>query len=255
MEWGLEVYLVNRTGQTTAINLAGPYSRNLLTKLTDLPLNDDAFPYLGIREGNIQGIPARLMRVGFIGELSFEIHVPYQHGNALWKLLIQEGSSFGIRPFGVEAQRRLRLEKGHIIVGQDTDGLTTPYEVAMPWAVHLKKKYFIGRNSLELLQTRTKRMLIGFQLPKDYSGPELLESYLIIHDNNIHGRVTSVGYSPTLSRFIGMALVDQSLLDSEQPLRIRAGSGELITVERTNMPFYDPDGIRQKPDVTNKQAA
>ncbi|MGV6817236.1 MAG: glycine cleavage T C-terminal barrel domain-containing protein [Thiotrichales bacterium] len=98
-------------------------------------------------------------------------------------------------------------------------------------------------------------MLIGFQLPKDYSGPELLESYLIIHDNNIHGRVTSVGYSPTLSRFIGMALVDQSLLDSEQPLRIRAGSGELITVERTNMPFYDPDGIRQKPDVTNKQAA
>lgn len=254
-EWGLEVYLVNRTGQTAAVNLAGPHSRNLLEKLTDLPLDDDAFPYLGIREGNIQGIPARLMRVGFIGELSFEIHVPYQHGNNLWKLLIQEGSSFGIRPFGVEAQRRLRLEKGHIIVGQDTDGLTTPYEAAMPWAVHLKKKYFIGRNSLELLQTRTKRMLIGFHLPEDYSGPELLESYLVIHDNNIHGRVTSVGYSPTLGRVIGMALVDQSLLDSEQPLRVRTGTGELTTLERTSMPFYDPDGLRQKPNVTNKQAA
>ena len=255
VEWGLNVFLVNRTGQTAAMNLAGPYSRELLSRFTDIDLADEAFPYLGVREGFIQDIPARLMRVGFVGELGYEIHVPYQHGSALWQLLMREGAAYGILPFGVEAQRRLRLEKGHIIVGQDTDGLTTPYEAAMPWSVHLNKAFFVGHKTLEILKPRTQRILIGFQLPVGYVGPEVLESHLFIHDGEIQGRVTSVAFSPTLDRVIGMAMLDTALLESGQPLQIRTTMGVLVDAEQVSTPFYDPDGLRQKPEQETERAA
>ena len=254
VEWGLNVKLVNRTGQLAAMNLAGPFSRKLLASLTDIDLDDDAFPYLGIREGSVMGIPARLMRVGFVGELGYEIHVPYERGTELWQLLIKEGQAHGIRPFGVEAQRRLRMEKGHIIVGQDTDGLTTPYEAAMPWSVHLKKAFFTGRNSLEILQPRTKRKLVGFQLPLEHESPEVLESHLIIHQGEIAGRVTSIAYSFALGRVIGIAMLDIELAESDSALIIRTTSGAQVTAEQVSMPFYDSEGLRQKIDIATREA-
>src|SRR3546814_7485017 len=93
---------------------------------------------------DLAGIPARLLRVGFVGELGYEIHAPASQGEALWDALLEAGQPEGIRPFGVEAQRVLRLEKGHIIVGQDTDGLTHPYEADMAWAIGKPKPYFMG---------------------------------------------------------------------------------------------------------------
>ena len=90
---------------------------------------------MGVRTGRVAGIPARLLRVGFVGELGYEIHAPASLGEALWDALMAAGAPSGIRPFGVEAQRVMRLEKGHIIVGQDTDGLTHPYEAALGWAI------------------------------------------------------------------------------------------------------------------------
>lgn len=245
-EWGLDVRLVNRTGQSAAMNLAGPYSRDLLQGMTDIDLDEAAFPYLGIREGRIGDIPARLMRVGFVGELGYEIHVPYDRAAELWQRLMQAGVIYGIQPFGVEAQRRLRLEKGHIIVGQDTDGLTTPFEAAMPWSVHLAKPFFIGRQSLEILKTRTKRTLVGFRLPVGLSSPPVLESHLVIEDGEIRGRVTSVAYSPTLGRVIGMAMVDKAVAERRAPLAIRTTSGAFVEAQQTTLPFYDPDNLRQK---------
>ncbi|MEO8630985.1 MAG: 2Fe-2S iron-sulfur cluster-binding protein, partial [Betaproteobacteria bacterium] len=123
--WGLHCGLVNLTGAMAAMNVAGPRSRDVLTGLTDIALENAAFPYLGIREGHIAGVPVRAMRVGFVGELGYEIHVAADNAAYLWDALVESGADFGIRPFGVEAQRLLRLEKGHIIIGQDTDGLTT----------------------------------------------------------------------------------------------------------------------------------
>lgn len=253
VEWGLNVRMVNRTGQMAAMNLAGPFSRQILTPLTDIDLDDNAFPYLGIREGTVMGIPARLMRVGFVGELGYEIHVPYEHGAELWQLLMKTGSAYGIRPFGVEAQRRLRMEKGHIIVGQDTDGLTTPFEASMPWSVHLKKAFFTGRNSLEILKPRTKRMLVGFQLALEHQLPEVLESHLIIHAGEIAGRVTSIAYSVALGRMIGMAMLDIELAQSKCALSIRTTSGALVVAEQVDMPFYDRDGLRQTIDIATQE--
>src|SRR6202008_1407073 len=105
------------------------------------------FPYLGVREATVAGIKALLLRVGFVGELGYEIHVPASQGEALWDALMEAGREFNIRPFGVEAQRVLRLEKGHIIVSQDTDGLTNPLEADMPWALAKTKPFFVGGRS------------------------------------------------------------------------------------------------------------
>ncbi len=255
LEWGLQVRLVNRTGQLAAMNLAGPNSRRLLAELGDVDLSDETFPYLGIREATIAAIPARLLRVGFVGELGYEIHVPYHQGVALWDLLMRKGERYGIRPFGVEAQRRLRMEKGHIIVGQDTDGLTTPFEVGMSWAVHLKKPFFVGQRSLQILKPRTKRTLVGFALAPGHGWPEVAESHLVIVDGDIRGRVTSIAFSPACGRIVGMALVDSAIAGPDQALPIRATDGVLVTALQVAMPFYDPDGLRQQADVQRQEVA
>jgi sarcosine oxidase subunit alpha len=253
-EWGLSVRILNRTGQLAAMNLAGPYSRRLLSTLTELDLSEEAFPYLGIRETELAGIPVRMMRVGFVGELGYEIHAPYADAACLWQRLMEEGADYAIRPFGVEAQRRLRLEKGHIIVGQDSDGLTTPYEAGMPWSVHLKKPFFVGRQTLELLKPQTARQLVGFVLPKDYRGPELFECHLVIDSGDIRGRITSVAYSPTLEQVIGLVMLDKALVGIDRPLSIRASDGSLVQARQVATPFYDPDGLRQQADLPLKEA-
>ncbi|HZW29945.1 MAG TPA: 2Fe-2S iron-sulfur cluster-binding protein, partial [Isosphaeraceae bacterium] len=153
--WGLPVVLTNATGSLAAINLAGPQAREVLRPLCDsgLDLSAGAFPYLGVRAGRLLGVPARLLRVGFVGELGYEIHIPAYSAGLIWDRLLEAGRSHQIRPFGVEAQRVLRLEKGHVIIGQDTDGLTHPVEAGLGWAVKRDKPFFVGQRSLAILGT------------------------------------------------------------------------------------------------------
>ncbi len=132
IELSLDCVLHNATGAIAAVNLAGPRSRDLLSTLCRDDLADAAFPYLAYRELELTCGPARVMRVGFVGELAYEIHVPYDDAAALWAAIAAAAGSAGVRPFGVEAQRVLRLEKGHIIVGQDTDALTSPTRPGSP---------------------------------------------------------------------------------------------------------------------------
>jgi sarcosine oxidase subunit alpha len=120
--------------------------------------------------------------------------------------LIEAGRDFGIQSFGVEAQRILRLEKGHVIIGQDTDGLTHPFEVGMKWAVKMDKPFFVGQRSLAILARKSlSRTLVGFSLSKNHTGPIPKECHLVIDSGEIAGRVTSVTFSPTLGRVIGLA--------------------------------------------------
>src|SRR5262249_23567404 len=126
MLYKMDVTLVNATGQWAAMNLAGQQSRDVLAKLTDIDLSADAFPFAGIREGVVAGAPAAVMRVGFVGELSYEIHLPASKALTVWEALFLAGEQFGVRPFGVEAQRLFRLEKGHQIANHNTDTLPTP---------------------------------------------------------------------------------------------------------------------------------
>jgi sarcosine oxidase subunit alpha len=122
-----------------------------------------------------------MMRVGFVGELGFELHAPSPLIGELWDQLMTVGEAHGIRPFGVEAQRLLRLEKGHLIVGQDTDGMTHPDEVALRWAVAQKKAFFVGNKSVDILSKHPlTRQLVGFELGA--SSPQPKEGHLVIHD-------------------------------------------------------------------------
>jgi sarcosine oxidase subunit alpha len=242
--WGLPVGLVNLTGHMAAFNLAGPASRTILRALTGLDLDRSAFPYLGVREALVASVPCRIMRVGFVGELGYEIHAPAQQGAQLWSALLESGRAHGIRPFGVEAQRMLRLEKGHIIVGQDSDGVTNALELDMPWAIKMDKKYFVGQRSLRIIAKAAGRQtLVGFKLSSD-RGQELRECNLVIADGRIAGRITSVGRSPTLECHIGLALVEPAVAAGGR-LQIRTEQKEEVTASIVSLPFYDPQGERQ----------
>jgi sarcosine oxidase subunit alpha len=125
-----------------------------------------------VRECHVAGAPARVLRVGFVGERGYEIHVPADRALAVWQALFIQGHDAGLAPFGVEAQRVLRLEKGHVIVGQDTDGVTNIYEAGLGAMVKDDKPFFVGQRSLAALRRRgTRQQLVGFQL--DERGPVL----------------------------------------------------------------------------------
>jgi len=246
-QWRLDVDVTNVTASYAGVNIAGPKSRAVLARVADdVDLSAEAFPYMGVRLGHVAGIPARLLRVGFVGELGYEIHIPASQGEALWDALMTAGAAEDIRPFGVEAQRLLRLEKGHIIIGQDTDGLTHVHEADMAWAVARKKPYFVGMRSLARHKDNPlTRKLAGFALVAA-DAPIPKECHLVIRDGAITGRVTSVARSPALGKVIGLAYLapDQTALGTR--FEIRVDGGRMVAAEVVALPFYDPDGKRQE---------
>jgi len=244
-QWQLNVDIANVTAAISAVNVAGPDSRKVLEKVcTDLDLSAEGFPYLAVRQGTVAGIKARLLRVGFVGELGYEVHVPARHALKLWDALMEAGKAFDIRPFGVETQRLLRLEKGHVIISQDTDGMTHPAEIDMGWAVSRTKPFFVGHRSVDILEAQPqKRKLVGFTLPK--TSPQPQEGHLVLKGNDISGNVTSCEYSQSLDQIIGLAYAafDQSSPGQQIPIRVEDGVVVQATVVK--LPFFDPENQRQ----------
>ena len=246
-QWRLEVDVANVSVAQAAVNVAGPRSRELLGKLvTGIDLSAEAFPYMGVRTGRVAGIPARVFRVGFVGELGFEVHVGASHGEALWDAIFDVGRDFDIVPFGVETQRVLRLEKGHIIVSQDTDAMTTPEEAHMAWAISRRKPFFVGKRSLEVRDRHlSKRKLVGFAIDDPFA-PIPQESNLVVINEEIVGFVTSIARSPNLGRVIGLAYTARDASDPGTTLPIRLDNGRSVAAEVVELPFYDPDNLRQE---------
>ena len=246
-QWRLHVDITNMTGGLAAMNIAGPRSRDVLEKLcSDVNLSATDFPYMGVRMARVADIPARLLRVGFAGELGYEIHAPSSMGEALWDALMSAGAEFGIKPFGVEAQRILRLEKGHIIISQDTDGLTHPHEANMSWAISRRKPFFFGRRAIEAQMKRgLTRKLVGFTLSEP-GGPLPQESHLVIRNGEITGRVTSIVHSPTLNKPIGLAFVAPDQAEPDHIFSIKDHDGRMIEARVVSTPFYDPENKRQE---------
>ena len=246
LEWwligsGWDAHVTNITGGRSSINVAGPRAREVLSSLTDLDLSTDAFRYMACRQAAVAGAPAVLLRIGFVGEMGWEIHVPAEYGVHVWKAVLEAGEPLGIRPFGVEAQRMLRLEKKHVIVGVDTDALSNPYESDMPWVAKLDKPDFIGKASLEGLQSApANERLIGFvmlddRLPDDGSA--------IVVAGKPAGRVTSARYSPANGRAVGLGWVAASLAEDGREIDVRA-QGQLSKARVQQTAFYDPEGVR-----------
>jgi sarcosine oxidase subunit alpha len=246
---GWRIHVTPVTTAYASINVAGPKSRELLLRLSDgLDLSPDAFPYMRVREGRVAGVEGCFMwRIGFTGELSYEVHVPAAYGLHVWETLMQSGADLGVGPFGVEAQRILRLEKGHFIVGQDTDGLTGPYDVGLGRMVRLDKDDFAGKPELAWQSERDSRLrLVGLQ-PHDGSLVPPEASQIVENKYEIVGRITSSRMSPTLGRSICLGFVAQHLTTPGTKVTVRLPDGERIPASVTpHHAHYDPEGTRQR---------
>lgn len=235
--WDLDVQLTDVTQGLAAINLAGPQARTMLSGLTDLDVSNEGFKYLDAKQAMVADIQCLLLRIGFVGEVGYEIHCAAPHGEKLWDAL----AGAGARPFGLEPQRVLRLQKLHVIIGQDTDSESTPYGAAMPWIVKLDKDQdFIGRWALEHRDgdAPLEGALVGFTVN---GGPVPTEGAVVLDGGEPAGQVTSARRSPKLGKTIGLAWVPNSLAKDGTPLAI-SDAGQRIDATVTTVPFYDPEG-------------
>jgi sarcosine oxidase, subunit alpha len=232
---GLHVHLLNQTAMLGAINLAGPRARDVLQRLTDDDVTADALPHLAHADITVAGVPCRAMRVGFVGEVSFELHHPRMRSVELWDALLDAGRDAGIRPHGLDALDLLRLEKGHIYLGQDTLPDDHPWKLGLGWAVAMDKGEFVGRTALQRMRALPlERTLVGLA----FDG-EPQRGVPLAVDGRIVGRVTSRGTSPVLGRSIGLGWV--RAIDGVFPERLAAGP---TTATVVGLPFYDPEGAR-----------
>ncbi len=241
--------LVNLTDAFGVINLAGPNARKVLEKITTADVSNEAFPFVAWRDLTLaDSIWARTMRLGFVGELSYEFHVPASYTQALWDILEAAGEEFGIQNFGLEAQSSLRLEKGHLIIGSESEQRTTLHDVGLGFLWDRKPDAnTVGAVALTQTEHQKDRLkLVGVKMadasaatPKDGS---------IIVDTRFRGYICTARFSDALNEPIGMALVKDGLTEIGTELNIYEDScdGRLLKAMVAQMPFYDSDGSRMK---------
>ena len=265
---GWDYNLVNLTDVLGSINIAGPNARNVLQRVTGDDVSNEAFPYMACRRINVgDGVEARCLRLGFVGELSFELHGPSSYCQYLWDLLMEAGAEFGIRPFGLEAQYCLRAEKGHIIIGAESEARVTLTDIGMGWMWDrtdtASKK--VGAPALRACEEQPGRWkLVGFRVdegpgsprdgrsPRDGKSPREGRSprdgALVVDGAEIVGYVCTTRRSETLGWQYGMALVREeyaargatiSLQEEEKP-----GMRATFSATVTSPHFYDPEGKR-----------
>lgn len=250
-----QAYAVNLTDALAAINLAGPRAREVLSRLTEDDVSNETLPFMGFRRITLCGdMEAFIARVGFVGEICYEIHVPASSGPALHRAILEAGIPFGIQPFGLEAQSILRLEKGHVIIVVDTDNHTTLHEIgaARIWAREKKDAGTVGAPALRFAEGQKHReKLVGFVVEETGKVPP--DGSIVVSGEIVTGRVCTCRYSPTLKQTIGMALVapefgaiggtleiytDGKLLGKRLP-KISTLKARVVS-----MPFFDPQGER-----------
>jgi sarcosine oxidase, subunit alpha len=251
-EWPqMRVHCTSVTEQWAVVAINGPRAREVVDAIgTDVDLSREAFPFMTFRDGHVAGVPARLARVSFSGELAYELHVAGWHGPHVWDAAMSAGEPFGIEPYGTEAMHVLRAEKGYVIVGQDTDGSVTPADLGMDWIVNLSKGDFIGRRSLrrsDLLRPDRKH-LVGL-FPEDPSLVLPEGTQLVLEEDAgipmpLAGHVTSSYRSPVLERSFALAMLNGGHAIHgrivQAPLRDRT-----VACTVTSPVPYDPDGVRR----------
>jgi sarcosine oxidase, subunit alpha len=239
-ERGLDVEIVNVSGALSAVAMSGPASRRVLARLTELDISTEAFPFLGARQSVVAGVPALIIRIGFLGELGYELHFPSGAAEHVWDALLEAGAGDGVVPVGVEALKVLRLEKGHVIVGIDTDPETTMLELGMDRMIVWDKGPFVGRDALERMHDRgADRKLVGFRsdaLPR--------EGTAVLVDGAIGGRVTSARANTEAAGVIGLAYVPAAIAQDGARFALDMGGGATAQATVHTGAFVDPDGER-----------
>jgi sarcosine oxidase subunit alpha len=239
-DWKLDVHMTDVTQAISAVNLAGPKAREIMSTVTDLDCSNEAFSYMDGKRALVAGVPCLILRIGFVGEVGYEIHYPSAHGEFLWDALMEAGKPHGLKPFGLEPQRLLRLQKMHILVGQDTDSESTPFAAAMPWIVKLDKEDdFIGKWALKhYAEVEPETALVGFTMA---NGHVPTEGAVVVRDGIAAGQVTSSRYSPQVGKVIGLAWVPKDLAADDVRITI-SDNGATFDATVQTKPFYDPEG-------------
>ncbi|MEO6609045.1 MAG: sarcosine oxidase subunit alpha family protein [Aestuariivirga sp.] len=251
-EWThYKVFVTPVTEQWSQFGLAGPKARDVLAKMgADFDLSNEAFPHMSFKIGHLGGYPVRLFRISFSGEMSYEVATPAGYGLSLWKALLEAGAEFGIEPYGTEALHVLRAEKGYIVIGDETDGTTTPDDVGMSGMVSKKKADFIGKRSLEqsYLKGPGRKQLVGLltEDPQEVL-PDGAYAVAEVKDKppmKMIGQVTSTYMSPTLGRSIAMALIENGRARMGETISFPLERGKVVKAKITDTVFYDKDGGR-----------
>ena len=247
-EWPeLKVYCTSVTEQWATVALAGPRARDVLAAVApELALDAASFPFMSVKEGAVAGVSARVFRISFTGELSFEINVPWHHGRHLWEALMEAGAAHGITPYGTEAMHVLRAERGFIIVGQETDGTTTPQDLGMDWIVSKKKADFLGKRAWirEDNKRADRKQLVG--ILSDDPKVVLAEGAQLVDRPGrppvpMIGHVTSSYMSPTVGRSIALALVKGGRARKGETVHA-SQAGRFVRCTIAEPVFYDPEG-------------
>ncbi|PDT40211.1 MULTISPECIES: sarcosine oxidase subunit alpha [Sinorhizobium] len=246
----LKVWLTSTTEQWAVIAVQGPKAREIIAPLVEgIDLSNEAFPHMSVAEGRICGVPTRLFRMSFTGELGFEVNVPADYGQAVWEAIWARAEPMGACAYGTETMHVLRAEKGYIIVGQDTDGTLTPHDAGVSWAVSKKKPDFVGIRGLKRpdLVKDGRKQLVGL-LTKD---PKVVleEGAQIVADPNepkpmtMLGHVTSSYWSSNCGRSIALAVVAGGQARLGQTLYVPMAD-RTIAVEVSDTVFFDKEGGR-----------
>ena len=251
-EWPeLKVYLTSVTDHWATISLVGPGSRNLASELcSGVDFSGDDFPFMSVRLGTFAGTPARVFRISFSGELTYEVNVPADLGRAVWDACIEAGAKYGITPYGTEVMHLLRAEKGFIIVGQDTDGSITPDDAGMAWVVD-KRKDFLGKRSLSRsdMLRGDRKQLVGLlaAAPSEVlpEGGHVVEGPNARRPRPSLGHVTSSYYSACLGRSIALAMIKGGRSRMGGQVYVSGTDGRTAAATICSPVFYDPAGERQ----------
>ncbi|MPV86042.1 sarcosine oxidase subunit alpha family protein [Ostreibacterium oceani] len=251
-EWPeMEVFFTSVTDHFATTAVVGPNSRNVLESLCDdIDFSNEAFEFMSFREGTIDGIPVRVCRISFSGELAFEVNVNANYGRHIWEAIYAAGQPFNITPYGTETMHVLRAEKGYIIVGQDTDGSVSPHDLGMAWAIG-KNKAFIGDRSLhrEDMVRDNRKQLIGLETadPKQVlpEGAQLINTREYEIPADMQGHVTSSYYSHSLNKSIALALVKGGLSRIGETLYSPRPEGGIVEAKIVSPVFYDEAGEKR----------
>ncbi|MBV1895490.1 MAG: sarcosine oxidase subunit alpha family protein [Rhodobacteraceae bacterium] len=251
--WDWKVYVANLTEQYAQIAVVGPDARRVLERLGGMDVSAEALTFMDWKDGEIGGFDARVYRISFSGELSYEIAVPASQGLAFWTALIEAGKEFGIMPYGTEALHIMRAEKGFIMIGDETDGTVIPQDLGLNWAISKKKTDYLGKRAQErsFMVDPDRWKLVGLQTT---DGSVLPDGAYVVGDGvnangqrNVIGRVTSTYYSPTLDKGIAMGLLLHGPDRMGEIVNIPGIDDTVFTARIVDPVFYDKDG--EKPNA------
>ncbi|WP_054008562.1 sarcosine oxidase subunit alpha family protein [Cypionkella psychrotolerans] len=246
--WDWQVYTANVTEQLAQVAVVGPNARRVLEKLGGMDVSKETLPFMQWADGTLGGFPARVYRISFSGELSYEVAVPASMGLAFWEALHAAGAEFGAMVYGTEALHIMRAEKGFIMIGDETDGTIIPQDLNLGWAISKKKADFLGKRGQErnYLASPDRWKLAGFET---LDGSVIQDGAYIPSagknangQGNTQGRVTSTYFSPTLKKGIAMGLIKGGMDRLGDVVEFTTITGGVVKAKVVDPVFYDKDG-------------